>query len=64
MGHSIKRPRDIIEDVIVKVDKFIFPIEFIILDMGEDMEIPIIRGRPFLATRRELIDVQKREFAT
>ena len=43
----------------MKVDKFIFPIDFIILDMEEDQEIPIILGRPFLATRRTLIDVQK-----
>ena len=46
-----------IEDVMVKVDKFIFPIDFIVLDMEEDKEIPIIIGRPFLVTGRALIDV-------
>ena len=51
----------IIEDVLVKVDKFIFPTDFIILDMQEDKEVPIILGRPFLATRRVMIDVQKGE---
>ena len=56
---SIKYPRGIIEDVLVKVDKFIFPADFIVLDMEEDQEIPIILGRPFLATGRTLIDVQK-----
>ena len=50
-----------IEDVLVKVDKFIFPIDFIVLDMEEDKEIPIILGRPFLATRRAMIDVQRGE---
>ena len=35
---------------IVKVDKFIFPVDFIILDMEEDREVPLILGRPFLAT--------------
>ena len=50
-----------IEDVLVKVDKFIFPKDFIVLDMEEDKEIPIILGRPFLATGRALIDVQKGE---
>ena len=50
-----------IEDVLVKVDKFIFPENFIILDMEEDKEIPIIQGRPFLATGGALIDVQKGE---
>ena len=46
-----------IEDVLVKVEKFIFPDDFIVLNMEEDMEIPIILGRPFLATSRAMIDV-------
>ena len=58
---SLKHPRGIIEDVLVKVDKFIFPADFIVLDMEEDKEIPIILGRPFLATGREIIDVQRGE---
>ena len=49
----------IVEDVLVKVGKFILPTDFIILDMEEDEWIPIILGRPFLATGRALIDVQK-----
>ena len=58
---SFKHPRGIIEDVLIKVNKFIFSTDFITLDMEEDKEIPIILGRPFLATRRDLIDVQKGE---
>ncbi|XP_062114339.1 uncharacterized protein LOC133825404 [Humulus lupulus] len=58
---SIAHPRGIIEDVLVKVDKFIFPADFIVLDMEEDANVPIILGRPFLATGRALIDVQKGE---
>ncbi|XP_062093918.1 uncharacterized protein LOC133799948 [Humulus lupulus] len=58
---SIKHPRGVIEDVLVKVGKFIFPADFIILDMEEDANIPIILGRTFLATGRALIDVQKGE---
>ena len=54
---SLKHSRGIIEDVLVKVDKFIFPADFIVLDMEEDKEIPIILGRPFLATGRAMIDV-------
>ena len=50
-----------IEDVLVKVDKFIFPADFIVFDMEKDKEIPIIMGRPFLATGRAMIDVQKGE---
>ena len=60
-NRSLKHPRGIIEDVLVKVDKFIFPANFIVLDMEEDREIPIILGRPFLVIRRALIDVQKGE---
>ena len=50
-----------IEDVLVKVDKFIFLDDFIVLDMEEDREIPIILGRPFLAIGKVMIDVQKGE---
>ena len=60
-NRSLKHPRGVIEDVLVKVDKFIFPADFIVLDMEEDKEIPIILGRPFLATGRAMIDVQRGE---
>ena len=43
------------------MDKFIFPADFIILNMEEDKKIPIVLGRSFLATSRALIDVQKGE---
>ncbi|GKV45791.1 hypothetical protein SLEP1_g52835 [Rubroshorea leprosula] len=56
---SIKYPREVVEDILVKVDKFIFSIDFIVLDMEEDFEMPLILGRPFLATGRALIDVQQ-----
>ena len=60
-NRSLKHLRGIIEDVLVKVDKFIFHADFIVLDMEEDKEIPIILGRPFLAIGRALIDVHKGE---
>ena len=47
VDRSLKHPRGVIEDVLVKVDKFIFPTDFIVLDMDEDKEILIILGRPF-----------------
>ena len=43
------------------MDKFIFLIDFIVLDMEEDKEMLIILGRPFLATGRAMTDVQKGE---
>ncbi|KAI3767638.1 hypothetical protein L2E82_17938 [Cichorium intybus] len=54
---AVTYPRGIVEDLLVKVDKFVFPIDFVILDMEEDDEVPILLGRPFLATARALIDV-------
>ncbi|XP_022851546.1 uncharacterized protein LOC111373272 [Olea europaea var. sylvestris] len=57
IDRSIKRPKGIIEDVLVKVGKFIFSADFIILDLEEDLKIPLILRRPFLATGRVLIDV-------
>ncbi|XP_061365123.1 uncharacterized protein LOC133308513 [Gastrolobium bilobum] len=46
---------------ITKVDKFIIPVDFVILDIEEDATIPMIFGRPFLATSGALIDVLKDE---
>ena len=57
---SIKYPRGIIEDVLVKVDKFIFPVDFVVLDMEEDQEVPLILGQPFLAMGRALIQKLER----
>ena len=54
---SVKFPRGIMENMLVKVDKFIFPVDFVILDMDEDSKVPLILGRPFLATARAVIDV-------
>ncbi|XP_073020342.1 uncharacterized protein [Primulina eburnea] len=58
---SIKYTRGVIEDVLAKVDKFIFPADFVVLEMEEDMEMPLILGRSFLATSKALIDVQERK---
>ena len=56
---TLEKPEGIIEDVLVKVGKFIFPADFIILDMEEDSQVPLLLGRPFLATGAALIDMQK-----
>ena len=61
VDRSLKHSRGIIEDELVKVDKFIFPTDFIILDMEEDKEIPIILEKSFLAIDRALINEQKGE---
>ena len=57
---SVKRPRGIVEDVLVQVDKFYFPVDFIVLDThpvaDPHAQIPVILGRPFLATSNALIN--------
>jgi len=58
VGRSIKRPVGILEDVPVQVDKFIIPYDFIVIDMDENFQAPLILGRPFLATAGVVIDVQ------
>ncbi|GJX10551.1 putative nucleotidyltransferase, ribonuclease H [Tanacetum coccineum] len=54
---STQYPRGIAENVIIKINKFIFPVAFVVLDMKEDHKIPIIFGRPFLSTTHAMIDV-------
>ena len=56
---SIRYPRGVVENVLIRVDKFIVPVDFVVLDMEEGVEIPLILGRPFLATTRALIDVEE-----
>ncbi|XP_015959865.1 uncharacterized protein LOC107483762 [Arachis duranensis] len=58
---SIQQALGVVENVLVKVDKFFLPVEFVILDIDEDDNTLIILGRPFLATARALIDVEKGE---
>jgi hypothetical protein len=57
---SNKKPRGIVEDVIIKVDKFFFPMDFIVLDTEPVPHpkrlIPVILGRPFLATANACIN--------
>ncbi|KAG8481373.1 hypothetical protein CXB51_026129 [Gossypium anomalum] len=53
----VRSPKGIIEDVLVKIDKFIYPVDFVVLDMDEDNKVPLILGRPFLATSRTIINV-------
>ena len=57
---SVKIPKGIVEDVLVKVDKFYYPVNFVVLDT-EPIEngpnhVPIILGRPFLATANAIIN--------
>lgn len=55
---SLKMPIGKIEDVPLRIGKHVFLVDFIVLDMDEDKHVPIILGRPFLATAEALINVK------
>ncbi|XP_021771198.1 uncharacterized protein LOC110735332 [Chenopodium quinoa] len=57
--NSVKFPMGKVEDIPLGVGKFTFPVDFYVLEMDEDERIPIILGRPFLATSRAIIDVKE-----
>ena len=59
VDHSVKIPRLIVKDVLVQVDKFYFPVDFVVLDtqpvVNQGTQFPVILGRPFLATSNAII---------
>ncbi|GKA70768.1 reverse transcriptase domain-containing protein [Tanacetum coccineum] len=58
---SITRPKGLAEDVLVKVGKFHFPTDFVVVDFEADPLVPLILERSFLRTGRPLIDVYEGE---
>ncbi|XP_070013294.1 uncharacterized protein [Nicotiana sylvestris] len=58
--HTTITPEGIVEDVLVQVDKFVFPMDFNVVNMEENREVSLILGRPFLATSRAILDIQER----
>ncbi|GJX92910.1 pyruvate dehydrogenase (acetyl-transferring) kinase, mitochondrial [Tanacetum coccineum] len=58
---TVKYPKGIAENVLVCIGKFVFPVDFIILDMPEDIKVPMILKRPILSTTCAKIDVFKRK---
>ncbi|GJU90153.1 reverse transcriptase domain-containing protein [Tanacetum coccineum] len=58
---SITHPKGLAEDVFVKVGKFHFPTDFVVVDFEADPRVPLILGRSFLRTGRALIDVYGEE---
>ncbi|KAL4309962.1 hypothetical protein GQ457_01G018100 [Hibiscus cannabinus] len=62
-SRSFIQPEGKIEDILVRVEKFIFPADFLILDCEVYEHAPIILGRPFLSIGRVMIDFKKRELA-
>ncbi|GKE74396.1 reverse transcriptase domain-containing protein, partial [Tanacetum coccineum] len=60
-NRSVAHPKGVAEDVFVKVGKFYFPVDFVVVDYDVDPWVPLILGRPFLRTVRALIDVYGEE---
>ncbi|XP_009795877.1 uncharacterized protein [Nicotiana sylvestris] len=56
-GETTIIPDSIIEDILVRVDKFVFLVDFIVVDMQVNKEVPLILGRPFLYTGRAILDI-------
>ena len=61
VDRSMAQPEGVLEDVLVKVGKFIFLVDFVVIKMEEDTQVPLLLGRHFLATGAALINVQKGE---
>ncbi|GKD18921.1 hypothetical protein Tco_1208079 [Tanacetum coccineum] len=57
---TVKRLKGIAKNVLIVIDKFVFPVDFIVLDMPKDIKVPLILRRPFLSTAHAKIDVFKR----
>ena len=60
-NQSVLYPVGIAENIPVKIQNFLVPVDFVVLDMQEDMKTPLILGRPFLSTTNVHIDVRARE---
>nr|GEV05038.1 reverse transcriptase domain-containing protein [Tanacetum cinerariifolium] len=60
-NRSITHPKGVAEDVFVKVGKFHFPTDFVVVDFEADLRVSLILGRSFLRTGRALIDVYGEE---
>ncbi|XP_050888731.1 uncharacterized protein LOC127093876 [Lathyrus oleraceus] len=54
---SITHPHGVAEDVLVKMDKFLFPVDFVVIEMEEEDDAPLILGRTFMNTARMMIDI-------
>ena len=57
---TLAHPEGVLEDVLINVGKFVFPVDFAVINIKEDKQIPLMLGRPFLETGASLIDVKKK----
>ncbi|GJU64717.1 reverse transcriptase domain-containing protein [Tanacetum coccineum] len=60
-NHTYQYPMGVAENMLIQVGKFVFPIDFVILQIEEDDRVPLILGRPFLHTADAIIRVKNKE---
>ncbi|XP_006601563.1 uncharacterized protein [Glycine max] len=61
VDRSITRPYGVIEDVLVRVKHFTFPADYVVMDICEDNDIPLILGRPFMLTASCVVDMGRKK---
>ncbi|XP_071718872.1 uncharacterized protein [Rutidosis leptorrhynchoides] len=60
-NHSFDTAIGIAKDILVSIDTLVFPVDFVIMEMKEDLQVPLILGRPFLSTADTIILVQRNQ---
>jgi len=60
VDRSITRPYGVIDDVLIRVKHMVFPADFMVMDVDEDHEVPVILGRPFMSTASCIIDMGRK----
>ena len=60
VDRSITRPHGVIEDVLIRVKHMVFPDDFVVMDVEEDHEVPVILGCPFTSTASCIIDMGRK----
>ena len=58
---TLAHPKGILEDLLIQVGKFVFLVDFVVINIEEDKQVPLLLGRPFLVIGAALIDVKKGE---
>ena len=61
VDRSITSPYGVIGDVLVRVKHFIFPADFVVMDICEDTDIPVILGRPFMLIASFIVDIGRKK---
>jgi hypothetical protein len=52
-----QKPEKVAKDILVRIHKIYIPMDFVVLDMGQREEVPLLRGRPFLHTTNDVLHV-------